>query len=121
MRALALLALAVICAAPAAVAQTASGSGASVCIYSNRSYSAGAAICPQARFMLTCAQENDKLVWKIVADQALANRCLAPSVTADTPARRRHARVRPVRTAARAPAPTPSAKCFVFNNKQYCE
>ena len=116
------------CNAQPAMAQAPAAAAAPVCIYQNKTYSAGAAICPQARLMLSCSQESDKLVWKIVSDPALANLCTAPTVTAERPVRRRHAvRVRAPRgAAARAaaqvtPATSPSPRCFVFNNKRYCE
>jgi hypothetical protein len=115
----------VACHAPPAIAQA--SAAAPVCIYQDKTYSAGAAICPQARLMLSCSPENDKLIWKIVADPALANRCAASSVSVERTGRRRYAvRTRPPQTAAQAaaqvtPATSPSPRCFVFNNKRYCE
>lgn len=116
------------CSAQPALAQAPAVASSPVCIYQNKTYSAGAAICPQARLMLSCSQEGDKLIWKIISDTALANLCTAPTVTAERPARRRHAaRFRPPRSAAvRAaaqvtPATPTSAKCFIFNNRRYCE
>lgn len=117
----------VVCNAQPALAQSPAAAATPVCIYQNRTYSVGAAICPQARLMLSCSQESDKLMWKIVSDPALANLCTAPTVTADRPARRRHAvRIRaPAGAAARAAAQvtpaTSTPRCFVFNNKRYCE
>jgi hypothetical protein len=125
LRALMPVLMSLACGAPAAMAQAPGGAAAPVCIYQDKTYSAGAAICPQARLMLTCSQENDKLVWKIVSDPELANRCVAASVTAERPARRRHVvRYRAPRAAARAAAANvtpPTARCFAFNGKRYCE
>lgn len=92
-----------------------------VCVYQDRTFSVGAAVCPHARFMLMCMQENDKLTWKIVSDPSLSNRCLASTFRSDPPAGRKYVR----RTAAVRPAPpvaaAGAAKCFTFNNRQYCE
>jgi hypothetical protein len=123
LRAVAWVAAFVLCSTSIASAQAAAEtSDAPVCIYQDRAFSAGAAICPHARFMLMCSQENDKLVWKIVSDTSLSNRCLAPTIRADAPPPRRFIRRASV---VRPPAPpvatASSAKCFTFNNKQYCE
>jgi hypothetical protein len=114
----------VVCIAQPAMAQAPAAAAAPVCVYQNKTYSAGAAICPQARLMQTCSQENDKLIWKVVTDPALANLCVAPTVTAERPNRRRHAVRRLAPSAARAAAqvtPATEPKCFTFNNRRYCE
>lgn len=109
--------------APTAAAQAAGGSAeASVCIYQDRAFSVGAAICPHARFMLMCSQENDKLIWKIVGDPTLSNRCMASTLRADVPIQRRFVRrVSVVQPPAPPVAAANPAKCFSFNNKRYCE
>jgi hypothetical protein len=111
-----LAALIVICGTRAGVAQAPQ---ASLCIYQDKTYSEGAAICAQTRFMMMCSLDGSKLVWKAVADRALADRCLRPTAAADLPARPLH-RQRIARTLPPPVAGT-SAKCFTFNNRQYCE
>jgi hypothetical protein len=59
------------------------------------------------------------MVWKVVADKELGNRCVAPFSSAE-PRRRVVRRAHVVRHAV-APAEPVSAKCFVFNGKRYCE
>lgn len=91
----------------------------SVCVYRSRSYSEGAFICVQKSLMQACMSDGSRLVWKIVADRDLGDRCVSPVPLAG-PRKRwvRHART--VRHAAPPPEPA-SAKCFVFNGKRYCE
>ena len=90
-----------------------------VCLYQSRSYSEGAYICVQKSLMQTCTSDGSRMVWKIVADRELGERCVAPFSSAE-PRRRLVRRARPVRHAV-APAEPVSAKCFVFNGKRYCE
>src|SRR5262249_2859976 len=114
----------VACHAPPAIAQASNTAPAAVCIYQGKTYSAAAAICPQARLMQICSLENDKLIWKVVADPALANLCVTPTVTVERPGRRRHVVRRLAPSAARAAAqvtPATPPKCFMFNNRRYCE
>jgi Protein of unknown function (DUF1496) len=89
------------------------------CLYQSRSYSEGAYICVQRSLMQTCTSDGGRMVWRVVTDIELGNRCTAPSVSAE-PRRRVVRRARAVRHAV-APAEPVSAKCFVFNGKRYCE
>jgi Protein of unknown function (DUF1496) len=91
----------------------------SVCLYQSRSYSEGAFICVQKSLMQACTSEGSRLVWRIVADKDIGDRCVTPIPAIE--ARRRI--VRRTRVARQVVAPTEpiSAKCFVFNGKRYCE
>ena len=91
----------------------------SVCLYQSRSYSEGAFICVQKSLMQTCASDGARMVWRVVTDSELGNRCVAPTPSIE--ARKRI--VRRTRVARQVVAPTEpvSAKCFVFNGKRYCE
>jgi hypothetical protein len=107
---------------PIAFAQPSQASGrASVCVYHDRTYSEGAAICPQVRFMLMCTSEHDKLVWRAVTDRSLFDRCLAPTVTAERVRHRPSLSGQRIARTSLAPAVDTSAKCFTFNGKRYCE
>lgn len=92
----------------------------SVCVYQSRSYSEGAFICVQKSLMQSCTSDGSRLVWRVVADKDLGERCLGPLQSAETrkwtPRRHRVAR-QPVA----APAQQASAKCFTFNGNRYCE
>jgi hypothetical protein len=101
-----------------------------VCVFLDRSYSEGATVCPQTRFMLMCSSEGSKLIWKTVSDRSLAERCLRPTTAAgDLAEPLRQRRLRIARSSpppappplAPLPAASTSAKCFVFNGKRYCE
>ena len=106
--------------ATAAWAQSAPASPA--CVYENKSYSDGALICIYRSLMLSCSQDGVKASWKPVTDPKLASVCEAssarPRVVEAPPPRphRRHGLRHPVRIQANQ-----TAKCFVFNGKQYCE
>ena len=91
----------------------------SVCLYQSRSYSEGAFICVQKSLMQTCTSDGSRLVWRIVADKDIGDRCVTPTPAIE--ARKRI--VRRARVARQVVAPTEpvSAKCFVFNGKRYCE
>ncbi len=92
-----------------------------VCVYESRSYSDGALICIYRTLMLSCSSDGAKTSWKPVTDQKLASVCEAPSArprVAEVPPRPHHRHG--LRHAARVNADR-SAKCFVFNGKQYCE
>jgi hypothetical protein len=91
----------------------------SVCLYQSRSYSEGAFICVQKSLMQACTSEGSRLVWRIVADKDIGDRCVTPIPAIE--ARKRI--VRRTRVARQVVAPTEpiSAKCFVFNGKRYCE
>lgn len=110
---------ALVAGAGAASAQSPQTSDDALCVYHDRTYSEGAAICPQVRFMLMCAAAGDKLVWKAVTDRSLSDRCVRPTVG-------HPGFVRPTRSqrvARTSPPPTAgiSSRCFTFNNKRYCE
>ena len=93
------------------------------CVYENQSYSDGALICIYRSLMLSCSQDGAKASWKPVNNPKLAGVCEASSArprprVVEAPPRphRRHGLRHPVRVQADR-----SAKCFVFNGKQYCE
>ena len=96
-------------------------SASPVCIYESRSYSDGALICVNRALMLGCSLDGGRASWKPVTDQKLAEGCEAsrarPRVV-EAPRRPRHRHG--VRHSVRVNADR-SAKCFVFNGKQYCE
>ncbi len=94
------------------------GSSAPLCIYASRSYSEGAYVCAQRALMLNCALDGGRAVWKPVAAPDLSRLCVASAQRAFAP--RRAAR-RVVAAPIQRSAPAGSAKCFVFNGKQYCE
>jgi hypothetical protein len=92
-----------------------------VCVYESRSYSDGALICVNRALMLSCSLDGGRASWKPVTDQKLADVCEASRarprvVEAPRPRHHRHGIRHPVRVNADR-----SAKCFVFNGKQYCE
>lgn len=89
------------------------------CLYQSRSYSEGAFICVQKSLMQTCTSEGTRMVWRIVADREIGDRCVTPLPSADLRKRIFH-RTRIARQA-RPPVQQNSAKCFVFNGRQYCE
>jgi hypothetical protein len=89
------------------------------CVYQSRAYSEGAFICVQRSLMQACTSDGARLVWRIVADKDIADRCLSPLASAQ-PRKRMIHRTRIARQVA-APAQPNSAKCFVFNGKRYCE
>jgi hypothetical protein len=89
-----------------------------VCVYDDRSFSDGARICVQKNLMMACTVTGQKPLWTLVLDKDLSERCLAPFQ--DLNARWHH---HVVRRQARVDAPlaAPSAPCFTFNGKRYCE
>jgi hypothetical protein len=92
-----------------------------VCLYESKSYSDGALICVNRALMLSCSLDGGRASWKPVTDLKLASVCEAPTVRpriveAPPRSRHRHGLRHPVRVNADR-----SAKCFVFNGKQYCE
>ena len=95
-----------------------------LCTYESKTYSDGAYVCAQRSMMLQCTASGANASWKIVADKDLSKLCPAPVARRDTT--KRHAKLRhtPIRRAAASvqdvPA-NPSAKCFQFNGKRYCE
>ena len=91
----------------------------SACVYQSRSYSEGAYICVQKALMQSCTSDGARMVWRIVTDKELGDRCVAPLTYAE-PRKRIVRRAYRVRHAV-APAEPVSAKCSVFNGKRYCE
>ena len=91
----------------------------SVCLYQSRSYSEGAFICVQKSLLQACTSDGNRLVWRIVADKDIGDRCVA-SIPSIEPRKRI---VRRIHIARQVVAPTQyhSAKCFAFNGKRYCE
>jgi hypothetical protein len=87
------------------------------CLYQSRSYSEGAFICVQKSLMQACTSDGARLVWRIVADKDIADRCVTPLPSVR---KRMVHRTRIARQVA-APVHQNSAKCFVFNGKRYCE
>jgi hypothetical protein len=117
-----LTALVLVGGAGTVFAQSSQAAGsASVCVYHDRTYSEGAAICPQARFMLSCSADQGKLVWRAVTDRSLADRCVVPTVVAERVLHRQPSRIQRIARTITAPAADPAAKCFAFNGKRYCE
>lgn len=89
----------------------------SACLYQSRSYSEGAFICVQKSLMQACTSDGGRLLWRIVADKDIADRCVTPLPSIR---KRMVHRTRIARQVA-APAQPNSAKCFFFNGKRYCE
>jgi hypothetical protein len=104
----------------AASAQPAPTASSPVCIYQSKSYSDGALVCAYRTLMLTCSVDGSKASWRPVTDEKLASACetsnVRPRVVEASRPHHRHG----LRHAARVNADR-SAKCFVFNGKQYCE
>jgi hypothetical protein len=92
-----------------------------VCLYQSRSYSEGAYVCVQKSLMQVCSFDGTHATWKPVPDRDINERCTAP-VTLNYPPEprahryRRHALLRRIHPVAEG-----SAKCFMFNGRQYCE
>jgi hypothetical protein len=103
-----------------AVATAQSQPASPVCIYGSKSYTDGALICAYRSLMLTCSAEGSKATWKPVTDRSLAGACdtISEGPPLETPSHphRGHGIHHAVRINADR-----SAKCFVFNGKQYCE
>jgi len=117
----ALVALAFACLGATAALAQAAPAASPVCVYDSKSYSDGALICVNRALMLSCSLDGAKASWKPVTDTRLASICEAPSarprvVEAPPRTRHRHGLRHPARVNANQ-----SAKCFVFNGKQYCE
>lgn len=101
---------------------TSHAQGAPVCTYQSETYSDGAYVCAQRSLMQQCAVSGTSASWKIVTDKDLNKLCLGPIARRDNV--RRVVKLRPHRRAAAAAASVvadPSAKCFHFNGKKYCE
>jgi hypothetical protein len=97
-------------------------SPAPVCIYKSESYSEGAFLCIRKGLMLGCTASAGKVNWTVAADRELSNLCGGGDYRARVVPRQRYVqRRRPVEAAAVTPPASPSAKCFVFNGKSYCE
>src|ERR1700752_4936619 len=64
-----------------------------VCVYNSKSYSSVAFICVQKALMISCSSDGGQMVWKVVSDQDLSNRCIAPTIAStspESPERRSH-------------------------------
>jgi len=94
---------------------------AAACLYQSRTYSDGAYICVQKSLMLTCSSDGPRASWKVVADRDLSERCVGPTALIAPFVLRRHARRTHLAHRRSEPPQQASAKCFSFNNKQYCE
>ena len=101
------------------VASTPAPAANGVCLYQSRTYSEGAFICVQRSLMQTCTADGDRMVWKIISDREIGDRCVAPLVS--SPSHKRWVRHVRASRPATPPAEPVSAKCFVFNGKRYCE
>jgi hypothetical protein len=91
------------------------------CLYNSKSFSDGAYICVQKSLMLNCSFDGTQATWKIVADRDINERCTAPMALNYPSEARPHARRRHAVHYRTHPVAERSAKCFVFNGKQYCE
>lgn len=91
----------------------------SVCVYQSKSYSEGAFICVQKSLMQSCTADGGRMVWRVVTDKDIGDRCVSPIPSADV--RKRMVRRTRVARQVAVPAQSNSAKCFVFNGKRYCE
>ena len=91
----------------------------SVCVYQSRSYSEGAFVCVQKSLMQSCTADGGRMIWRIVADKDIGDRCTMPIHAVQSRKRAVH-RTRIARQVV-APTQENSAKCFVFNGKRYCE
>jgi hypothetical protein len=92
-----------------------------ICLYQSRSYSEGAYVCVQKSLMLNCSSDGTKATWKVVAESDLNERCTAPTALNYPPEPRLHAHRRHAIRYRTHPVAEGSAKCFVFNGRQYCE
>ena len=93
-----------------------------VCIYNSATYSDGAYVCAQKSLILLCQIDGAKATWKTVTDKEINDRCTASVIAPVIREGSRRARRHFVRSQVYAPGkPDPSAKCFNFNGKRYCE
>ena len=109
------------CSAAAVAAPEQKLSAGPVCLYQSRSYSEGAYVCVQKSLMQVCSSDGTHATWKIVPERDISERCTAPMTLNYPPEQRahryrRHAILRRVHPVAEG-----SAKCFMFNGRQYCE
>ncbi len=112
--------LATVLACLGAEIASAQSAASPVCLYESKSYTDGALICVNRALMLNCSVDGTRASWKPVTDQKLASVCESPTVrprVVEAPRpRHRHGLRHPARINA-----VQSAKCFMFNGKQYCE
>jgi hypothetical protein len=92
-----------------------------VCLYDSKAYSEGAFVCVQKSLMLKCTADGPHLLWKVVPDEDISDRCTAPTVQHTPPEPRAHPHRRRHTVRNRRPLIDDPAKCFVFNGVQYCE
>ncbi len=94
---------------------------APVCLYQSRSYSEGAYVCVQKSLMQVCSADGTHATWKPVPDRDLNERCTAPMTLHHPPEQRAHRPRRHAMLHRVHPVAEGSAKCFMFNGRQYCE
>jgi uncharacterized protein DUF1496 len=94
---------------------------APVCLYDSKSYSDGAYICVQKSLMQVCASDGVRATWKPVADKDINDRCTAPMALNHPVERRAHGWRRHATVRRADPIAERSAKCFMFNGREYCE
>jgi hypothetical protein len=92
---------------------------APVCLYDSNAYSDGAYICIQKFLMQVCASDGVRATWKAIADKDINDRCTAPMAFNHPVEHRGHGRRHAIRRA--GPIAERSAKCFMFNGREYCE
>lgn len=92
---------------------------APLCLYDSKAYSEGAYICIQKSLMQVCASDGVRATWKPVADKDINDRCTAPMAFNRPVEHRGHGRRHAIRRA--GPIAERSAKCFMFNGREYCE
>jgi Protein of unknown function (DUF1496) len=109
------------CAGAAVAAPEQKVGAGPVCLYESNAYSEGAYICVQKSLMLTCGSDGAHAIWKPVGDKDINDRCTAPMTLHYPAAPRVHSYRRHAIFHRPRPLAEGSAKCFVFNGKQYCE
>ena len=111
-----------VCSSQAAfAAPDATAGNRSVCLYESRAYSVGAYLCIQKSLMQVCGSDGTQASWKPVSDKEISDRCAAPMTSHSPAARRSHGFRRHVILHRPEPVAERSAKCFMFNGRQYCE
>jgi len=119
-RCLALVFISMSCSGAAFAASGEKTGSAPVCLYESRIYSEGAYICIQKSLMQVCTSDGARATWRPVPDRDINDRCTAPMAHYPSEPRvhavRRHGLIRRSQ-----PLLEGSAKCFVFNGRQYCE
>jgi hypothetical protein len=94
---------------------------APACLYDSKAYSEGAYICVQKSLMQVCAPDGIRATWKPVADKDINDRCTAPMALNHPVEHRVHGWRRHAVVRRADPIASRSAKCFMFNGREYCE